>query len=615
MDKNQATGLIILAIFLMAYFYWFAPKPEDLAKTEQTDSTEVVEKRTPDTVTANQPTTPVETTEEPDSIKDQQIYQQYGPFATVANGEEEIVTLENEVVSIDFSTKGGLWQTVRLKEYEDQNYETVVLMTEESAQLDQFIQINNGRINLSELYFEASEPYSKNDTTYLDFTLAFEGGTIKRTFGLPPKGYQVLWTNKSEGLQRTAIKDDIHYVWRDDLKPQEINIDQSRMYSSINFNYINDGHDDLGNKSNSADDMTFDEPVTWLSFKQKFFTSAIIPEKPIKGGQITITPVAEEDTTVVKKLFATFPRPIEYMETAEGEQMRLYFGPNKYNILKKVTVNFEKNIDLGWPIIREINRWLIIPLFNFFEKFIPNYGIVIILLVFVIRLIISPLTYKSQIQMAKTKVLQPEMAKIKEQFPDDMQKQQSETMKLYQKVGVNPLSGCIPLLLQMPILFAMFQFIPNAIELRHKSFLWAEDLSTYDSILSLPFSIPGYGDHVSLFTLLMTLSTLLITQMSSSQMAANTPGPMKSMQYIMPFIFLFVLNGYPAGLTYYYFISNLVSYGQMKLIRRFVDDEKIKEILEKNKARNANKKKSKFQQRLEEAMKAQEETKKSKKKR
>jgi YidC/Oxa1 family membrane protein insertase len=280
-------------------------------------------------------------------------------------------------------------------------------------------------------------------------------------------------------------------------------------------------------------------------------------------------------------------------------------------------MNFSKklNIDLGWPIIREINRWIIIPLFNFFEKFIPNYGIVIILLVFVIRLIISPLTYKSQIQMAKTKVLQPEMAKIKEQFPDDMQKQQSETMKLYQKVGVNPLSGCIPLLLQMPILFAMFQFIPNAIELRHKSFLWAEDLSTYDSILSLPFSIPGYGDHVSLFTLLMTLSTLLITQMSSSQMAANTPGPMKSMQYIMPFIFLFVLNGYPAGLTYYYFISNLVSYGQMKLIRRFVDDEKIKEILEKNKARNANKKKSKFQQRLEEAMKAQEETKKSKKKR
>lgn len=214
--------------------------------------------------------------------------------------------------------------------------------------------------------------------------------------------------------------------------------------------------------------------------------------------------------------------------------------------------------------------------------------------------------------MAKTRVLKPELDALKEKYGNDMQKIQSEQMNLYRQVGVNPLSGCIPMLLQMPILFAMFQFIPHAIELRHQSFLWASDLSTYDSIMTLPFSLPGYGNHVSLFTLLMTLSTILYTWINS-QSTATMQGPMKSMQYFMPVIFMFVLNSYPAGLTFYYFVSNIVSFAQIALIRKFVDDDKIRKILDENRLKNANKKKSAFQLRLEQAMKASEEAKKKKK--
>jgi len=300
----------------------------------------------------------------------------------------------------------------------------------------------------------------------------------------------------------------------------------------------------------------------------------------------------------------------------EAGDNKYYFGPNKLNVLKKVAPGFDENLYLGWPVVKWINKYVIISIFTFLEKYISSYGVIIIILVFIIKLILSPLTYKSHISMAKTKALKPELDELKAKYGDDMQKMQSEQMKLYSQVGVNPLSGCIPMLAQMPILFAMFQFIPHAIEMRHRSFLWAKDLSTYDAIFSWSTEIPlisnFYGNHVSLFTILMTVSTILYTW-ANSQSTAQMQGPMKSMQYFMPLIFMFVLNSFPAGLTFYYFVSNIVSFGQIAVIRRFVDDTKIRAILEENKKKNANKKKSKFAARLEDAMKASEEKKKSKK--
>jgi YidC/Oxa1 family membrane protein insertase len=302
----------------------------------------------------------------------------------------------------------------------------------------------------------------------------------------------------------------------------------------------------------------------------------------------------------------------------ESGDYTYYYGPNKQNTLKKVAPGFEENLYLGWPVVKWINKYVIITIFTFLEKYFSSYGVIIIILVFIIKLLLSPLTYKSHISMAKTKALKPELDELKAKYGDDAKKMQSEQMKLYSQVGVNPLSGCIPMVLQMPILFAMFQFIPHAIELRHRSFLWATDLSTYDSILSWSAEIPlisqFYGNHVSLFTLLMTVSTILYTWINS-QSTAQMQGPMKSMQYFMPVIFMFVLNKFPAGLTFYYFVSNIVSFGQIAVIRKFVDDTKIRAILDENKLKNKDKKKSTFQARLEGAMKASNGAKKTKGKR
>ena len=319
----------------------------------------------------------------------------------------------------------------------------------------------------------------------------------------------------------------------------------------------------------------------------------------------------ENDSTVVKTMTANMTIPVnDVMGT--GYAMEYYFGPNNYKILKTVTPGFDANVDLGWSVLKIINKWLIINIFQWLEQYISNYGIIIMIMVILIKLMLSPLTYKSHMSMAKMRVLKPELDEIKERVGDDMQKVQVEQMELYKKAGINPLSGCIPMVLQMPVLFAMFYFFPNSIELRQEAFLWADDLSTYDSVIDFSFTIPFYGDHVSLFTLLMTASTILYTW--SNSRVSSVTGPMKTMQYVMPVMFLFFLNNYSAGLTFYYFVSNIVSFGQIALFRKFVDEDKIKKIMEENKKKNANKKKSKFQSRLEDAMKASEQARKEKSK-
>jgi len=282
-----------------------------------------------------------------------------------------------------------------------------------------------------------------------------------------------------------------------------------------------------------------------------------------------------------------------------------YFGPNDYKILDNISTDFDKNIYLGFETIgvRAFNKYFLIPIFNFLKNFTSNYGLIILLMVIVIRLIITPLTYKSHISMAKMKVLNPEIQSIREKHDGDMQKSQAETMELYQKTGVSPLGGCLPIVLQMPILISVFYFIPNMIEFRGKSFLWASDLSTYDSIIDLPFSIPFYGSHISLFTLLMAFSIMLMNK-TNMQMQANMDGPMKYFQYFIPVMMLFFFNSFASGLTYYYFLTNIATYGQMNIFKRFVDESKIKEEIEFNKKRNINSKKSSFQIRLDEAMKA-----------
>ena len=338
----------------------------------------------------------------------------------------------------------------------------------------------------------------------------------------------------------------------------------------------------------------------WIAFKQLFFNSTIIADDYFSGAQIESNPF-EENPDYLANFKADIAIPFTG-SPRENFGMSFYFGPNHYQTLKQYDIELERLVYLGYAIVRPVNKYIIIPVFNFLRKYLHNFGLIILLLTIFIKTLVFPFTYKSYVSQAKMRALKPEIDEINEKYGKDkaMEKQQA-TMALYKRVGVSPMGGCLPMLLQMPILFAMFFFFPTSIELRHQSFLWASDLSTYDSILNLPFNIPMYGDHVSLFCLLMTVSTIISTKLNpQTANSAAMPG-MQSMMYIMPIMFLFILNSYPAGLSYYYLLANLFTIGQTYIVRRFVDEDKIRAQLLMNKKKPM--KKSGFQARLEEMAK------------
>jgi YidC/Oxa1 family membrane protein insertase len=606
MDRNQAIGLVLISLLLIAYFQFFAPEPKPQEESAQTESV--------------QPATPEQSqTQEPDNSRiqdqetapdDNQLANQFGIFAPAAKGKSEIITLENNQIEISFNSRGATPFQVWLKEFETASLEPLILMDSLSSQKSLVIHTGNKVIDLYKLYYQV-EKSADNDTSRVSFILNLGSGqTIRHIYSLGPSGYQLKYKLETSGLANLVDNINPELLWVNNLKHLEKDITQSRIVTTVTYYTMRGDFDDLGERSADLEEETISEPVAWVGFKQHFFTEAIISKNGFTRAVLK-TQVDEADPAVVKKAFAGLSLDRAQF-LGETNEFTYYFGPNNYQILKKVTEGFSDNIYLGWPPINFVNKWLIIPIFNFLENYIGNYGIIIIILVLVIKILLAPLSYKSYVSMAKTKVLKPELDEIKAKHPDDMQKAQQEQMKLYQQVGVNPLSGCIPLLLQMPILFAMFYMFPNSIELRQEAFLWADDLSTYDSILSLPFNIPVYGDHVSLFTILMTASTILYTW--SNNQITTVQGPMKTFSYLMPIIFMFVLNSFPASLSFYYFVSNIVTFGQQALIRRFVDEDKIKAILDENRLKNKGKKKSVFQLKLEEAMRTKEDAKKKKSK-
>ena len=452
-----------------------------------------------------------------------------------------------------------------------------------------------------------SELIKYSDSTVLVYSLDLNGKRLRQIYTLYDQGFVINYRMENDGFDELIDTKNLNFYWEGKMPKIERELLDARQRATTRYYSISGNTDYISKTSTEYEEMPIDEPVKWLAFNQKFFTASVIAENSFSKGLITLTP--SNDDQIVKQ--GALSSEIPFTDFVNNQaQFKFFFGPNKYSILNEVTEGFSQNIELGWVFLPFINKYLIIPIFNFLERFMSNYGLIIIIMVLIIRVILSPLTYKSHISMAKMRVLKPELDAIKEKHDGDMQKAQSDQMELYRKAGINPLSGCIPVLLQFPILVSLFYFIPSAIELRLESFLWADDLSSYDSILSLPFNIPFYGDHVSLFTLLMAGSTILYT-MANSQMT-TIQGPMKTMQYLMPIMFLFFFNSYPSGLSYYYFITNLVSFGQIALFRKFVNEDKIKLIMEENKKKNVNKKKSKFQSRLEDAMKANQTAQKNK---
>lgn len=606
MDKNQITGLVLMLALMTIYFQFFAPEVP-----EQPVETETIEATTPDAVQDAQIDNAAPLAVD-DSLTSAIHRERYGIFAPFATGEAKEIEIENESVKIILTSKGGVVKRVELKDYLTYDKDPLILIDRNSSQSDLLFTSNYKPINVSELYYKAD--YNKvkvegADSLTVSFTVALENGRyLEHKYTLGGTGFQLRYEINLVGMDGVIDNQDAQLTWVDNMKNVEHTLKESRAKTTINYQPIGDDFDDLG-IGEGAESETIEQGLKWFAFKQRFFSAALIADNKI--GKSTLSTIVDPaDSSTVKTGTAVLSLPIGDLKTGKG-RFQYYFGPNDYTVQKKVVDGFEQNVDLGWFIFRLVNKWLIIPIFNLLEGVISNYGIIIIILVFVIRLILAPLTYKSHMSMAKMKVLKPEMDAIKEKHDGDMQKSQQETMELYRKAGINPLSGCIPVLLQFPFLLAMFNFFPNSIELRQQAFLWASDLSTYDNVLNLPFEIPFYGSHVSLFCLLMTGSTLLYTW-SNSQMNTQMQGPMKSMQYMMPIMFLFFLNSFSAGLTFYYFVSNIVSFGQMALFRKFVDEDKILRVMEENRKKNANKKKSKFQLKLEEAMKAGEEQRKQK---
>ncbi len=599
MDKNSAIGLTLIAVLLLLYFNYFSPEPVPVEQTTESvveqaqtdeDSTEVIERIASPKMDSAQ-------------------MQQYGSFGSLLQGQEDFTTVENNELELTFSSKGGVFSKVQLKQFKTYYQEPLFLVTPETNRFKLLTQYEGKEIDLYALHYRGATRRVGDSTQVIYTALIGENSKIVQTYLIPPSGYKIKYKIEANGIDLTG--DLMTFNWEDNIPVREKDLQASRNKTTINYFTIAQDFDGLSETSTDPEVETLVEPLKWAAIKQKFFINSIIADRSFSGGEIR-TSVPTDTATVKKTNLRLF---IPRQEVTSGTaSFQYFFGPNQYSVIKEVSDGFSENLNLGWPPVVWVNKYLILPIFKFLENYISNYGIIIMILVLIVKLILSPLSYKSYLGMAKMKLLKPELDLLKEKYGDDMTKIQQEQMKLYQQAGVNPFSGCIPLVLQMPILFAMFYFFPESIELRQASFLWAEDLSTYDSIVNLPFTIPFYGSHVSLFVLLMTASTIIYTR-QNNQMSAVT-GPMKSMSYFMPIIFMFVLNSFSAGLSFYYFVTNLVTFAQQAIIKRFVDEDKIIAVMEDHKRKIAagDGKKSKFMTKLQEAMKASEEARRKGKK-
>lgn len=589
MDRNSAIGLVLIAVLLLAYFYWFSPKPQPRTVSDEITSSQAVAPST-------EPVTPVE---ERDSL----LAATYGDLSQFITGEERIIPVKTKDLTVSFTNHGGVIRELELNNYKTYHKQPLKLIQPGSTTFKLLSSFKGSELDLYSLYYE-SDQQRNGDSTIISFSAKLpDGSSLVQRYVIPDQGYEIKYSIDSKGFERQLEGDNLNFVWNQIIRPTEKDITDTRNNTTINYYSTADGFDDLAERSTDTEQEIFSSPQQWITIKQKYFISSIIAKNNFPGGEIEIS-TNLSDTSVVKR--ANVKLALAKGDLSNGKaDFKFYIGPNDYQVIGKVADDFAKNVYLGWPPVYWVNKFVIFPVFHFLTLHLSNYGVIIIILVILLKLVLAPLSYRSYLSMAKMKVLKPELDEIKEKHGDDMTKVQQEQLKLYQQVGVNPVSGCIPVLLQMPIIFAMFYLFPNSIELRQQPLLWAEDLSTYDSLIRLPFAIPfGVGSHISLFTVLMTVSTLIYTW-QNNQMTSVT-GPMKSMSYIMPLIFFFVLNSFPTGLTFYYFVSNLATFAQQAIIRRFVNEDKIRTILDENRKRIAagSGKKSKFMTKLEEAMKA-----------
>ncbi|AYQ32678.1 membrane protein insertase YidC [Runella sp. SP2] len=604
MERNQIIGLALIMMMLIGYQI-LAPQTEP-------------PKTNPATQTKSSATAAVAPApRQLDSVAAKAIY---GDFASAAIGTAKDIVVETDDVRLTFSTKGGNVKEVLLKKFKTYTNAPLYLIDEQSSKFNLELPTNKGTINLADLYFttEASnQVITSGKSTKLAFRLPLGANQyIEQTYTIQGSGYLIDYDVQLVGLDGLVKNEPTRLVWQDKLKQLENDMAENRKV--VTTNYYSDGElSDIGRGQSDNVEEKIEQPVSWFAHKNKYFLSAFITKGSSLSNATLKSLVNQSDTTYIKTMQSEGSLSTADLKAGKGN-FQFFFGPNDYQIVKNIdtATDFGDNVDLGYAFLKPLNKFFFVPMFSFLEKFFSNYGVLIVVLVLIVKLLMTPLVYKSYVSMAKMRMLAPELAIIKEKVGDDAAKMQQEQMKLYQQVGVSPLSGCIPVLATMPILMSLFFLFPNLIELRQQSFLWASDLSTYDAPIKLPFAIPFYGAHVSIFTLAMTVSQLVYAWYNNQITPAQVQQPgmpdMRMLTYFMPVMFMFVMNSFPAGLSFYYLVSNVVTILQQQVIRRFVNDDKIRSILEENRRKIASgeKKKSKFSDMLERSMKAADEAKK-----
>ena len=625
MNKDTIIGLGLIFAILIGYSIWMTPSEaeKEAARIRQDSIAKVI--RTQDSLALLQQVKRLQQDSINQVIQQEAVTSQssdtniegivnrdkLGVFANSSVGEDEIYVLENDIFKLSISAKGGKISGVRLNEFQTYDSLPLDLFYPEKTKFGLTFFASNRIINTNDLYFQPVYSDGNKKLSMRLYTDAGESSFNTNSY------IEFLYTLQDDGYMMDF---DINFVRMNDYMDQGTNYLDLQWITELHklekstdrfngptiyYKYYQDDVDYLSEQKDDEEQLT--TRVKWISHKHRFFSSTLIAKDYFRNANIKAFTEEEREEHYLRTMESNIALPFD-LTTNSNIPMSFYFGPTKFKELRQYKMDFERQIPLGWSffLMAWINRYAVIPVFNFLEGFGWNYGIIILVLTILLKVVLFPIAYKSYMSSAKMRVLKPEIEELGKKFPkkEDAMKKQQATMGLYKQAGVNPMAGCVPMLLQFPILIAMFRFFPAAFELRQQPFLWADDLSSYDSIFDLPFEIPFYGDHVSLFTLLMTISTLIYTKINQDMMGTSQqtmPG-MKTMMYLMPIMFLGMFNNYASGLSYYYFLANVITFGQMYLIRLTINEDKIRKQIEINKKKPA-KKKSGWQKRLENAAK------------
>ena len=620
LDINSIVGFVLIFGILIWIMYQNQPDPKVIAAEKAKKELVAKAAKAKELAQKSIEKAAVAVATTGDSTQLAQLQKTLGNFAysaTLPSAKADFTTIENEVVQLKIANKGGFIVEAVLKQHEKfkkGSGKLVELIKDNNTNLNITLQTADNRsLNTKDLYFEPSLSKVGEDQILSMKLKAGADEFLEYKYILKPNDYMIGFDVRSQGLNKvlnTAKPLDLQWTMK--TFRNEKSISYENRYTEVYFEHKEGKIDYVGQGENKEENA---ENATFVAFKQHFFSTILLTDKPFATSKLVSNNLVNDEAidTVYTKQF-TADLPLAFTNGELDYKMNWYLGPTDYKTLHKYDKNLEKIISLGWGIFGWINKFIFIPLFGFLSSYIA-YGIAIIVFTILIKIAMSPITFKSFLSQAKMKVLRPEIAELGEKFKKDPMKKQQETMKLYNKAGVNPMAGCIPALIQLPFMYASFQFFPSAFELRQKSFLWADDLSSFDEVVKLPFHIPLYGDHISLFPVLAAIAIFFYMKMTSGdqQMAApqqegmpDMAQMMKIMIYVSPLMMLFFFNSYGAGLSLYNFISNLITIGIMYVIKNYiVDSDKIHAQIQENKLKEP-KKQSKFQQRLQEVMEQQE---------